>query len=152
MDKILVTTDLSVSSRAAIRFAIRFAEERKAQLEFLHVHHVPADPDLHKNTYDREYDKSVAGVQLKLREQLNRFVRSVYRSMGITAPHNTVVVNKEEVEDTIIRYAFAHCCNCIIMSTRGNGMSRGAVGSIAGKVLDMSKIPVVLVAPNHRLM
>lgn len=40
MEKILVTTDQSVNSKAAIRFAIKLASQRKAQLTILHVYHL----------------------------------------------------------------------------------------------------------------
>jgi nucleotide-binding universal stress UspA family protein len=39
MEKILVTTDQSSNSKAAIRFAIQLAKQRKAELIILHIYH-----------------------------------------------------------------------------------------------------------------
>ncbi|XHR97186.1 universal stress protein [Mucilaginibacter sp. UC70_90] len=77
MEKILVTTDQSANSKAAIRFAIKLASQRKAELTILHVYHLlkPFKWTYHAfAAYTNEFRK-------KTTDELSSFIAGIYRDI-----------------------------------------------------------------------
>lgn len=81
---------------------------------------------------------------------VKRQLQEAQKKMGIQPESKPVEVRGELVEgypaDEILRYAEENEVDLILMATRGHsGLKRWSIGSVAGKVLSASKIPVWLV-------
>ncbi len=147
MDKILVTTDLSTNSKAAMRFAINLSQQKKLQLIFLHVHQV-----LRASTWsDAKYDYYLKEDKNALMEELQSFVSGVYRSMKIEPEKIKHVVHHNfNVTEGIRKYAKENKCNYICIATRGAGSVKKLFGTHTGKLITSSEVPVICVPTNYR--
>jgi nucleotide-binding universal stress UspA family protein len=148
MEKIIVTTDLSANSRAAMRFAIQLAAQRNAQVVFLHVHQV-----LRASFWtDELYAHYVAKHKENVLEELGPMVRAVYRSMN-RSPFNyeLAVHHNLDVTEGILEYAASAKASLICISTRGAGTLRKLFGTHTAALLDRSDIPVVCVPARQRI-
>ena len=99
MTKILVTTDFSANSKAAVRFAIQLASQHKYELTFFHSYYILKPfswNDVEFENYERE-------AATKISTELERFVLSIYKSAG-TKPKNIkcVVYRSITPEDGIM--------------------------------------------------
>ena len=129
-NRILVPTDFSRASEAALAHARILAESTGATLHLLHVVNkaslatVPADP--------REYESAAY-------EQLQQWLSSEGPD-GIL-----LVVERSEVPaDEITRYARAHDIDLIVMGTHGRGrVAHFLLGSVAEKVARTAPCPVL---------
>lgn len=148
MDKILVTTDLSANSRAGLRFAINWAQQKKAQLIFLHVHQV-----LRASTWsDAKYDFYVGEDKKRLMSELESFVGSVYKSMKATPDkYKCELHHSFDVAESIASYAKAQKCTYICIATRGAGMVKKLFGTNTGKLIRLSATPVLCVPISYRV-
>lgn len=100
MKKILVTTDLSIKSKSALRFAIQLAAQSNVALTFLHVQHVLRMTTWNDATY-RTYEKNELA---HAHQALVQFVDTVYKRLTINpTDHTWVVENSPLVESTISR-------------------------------------------------
>lgn len=129
--RILVPTDFSRSSGAALAHARRLAAPTGATLHVLHVadnvflRTVLADP--------RNYE---ATALWQLREQFP----------GGDAGATLVVERSEAPADEIARYARIHNIDLIVMGTHGRGcMANLLLGSVAEKVVRTAPCPVLTV-------
>ena len=52
MNKILVTTDFSVNSKAGLKFAIQLASQHNYDLTFLHVYYIMKPTSWSKKTFE----------------------------------------------------------------------------------------------------
>ncbi len=130
MKKILVTTDFSANSKAALRFAIQLAAQSKAILMFLHVQNVVRPTAWNASTY-ASYEKHEL---TKSQENLVRFVDSVYKAMKVSPQtHACVIQNSPFVDSTLINYAADHGSDFICISTRGAGMIEKLFGTTTAK-------------------
>lgn len=148
MDKILVTTDLSANSRAGLRFAINWAQQKKAQLIFLHVHQV-----LRASTWsDAKYDFYVGEDKKRLMSELESFVGSVYKSMKVAPDkYKCELHHSFDVAESIASYAKAQKCTYICIATRGAGMVKKLFGTNTGKLIRLSATPVLCVPTSYRV-
>ena len=147
MKKILVTTDFSANSKAAMRFAIQLASQSDAALTFLHVQHVLRMTTWNEATY-KAYEK---GEVEKARETLNSFVDSVYKSLKINSKdYLCVIQNSPFVDSTIMTYAADHTFDYICISARGAGMMEKLFGTTTANLVGQSSVPVIAVPGNYR--
>ncbi|HTN44912.1 MAG TPA: universal stress protein [Flavipsychrobacter sp.] len=148
MEKIVVTTDLSANSRAAMRFAIQLAAQCNAQVVFLHVHQV-----LRTSFWSDElYAQYIAHHKENVLEELQPIVRSVCRSMNRTPFHFEIAVHHNlDVTDGILEYAADCDASCICISTRGAGNIRKLFGTYTAALLERSKHAVVCVPARQRI-
>jgi nucleotide-binding universal stress UspA family protein len=147
MKKILVTTDFSVNSKAALRFAIQLASQRPAALTFLHVHHV-----LRMSTWsDATYAIHEKNELNKARKSLDDFVDSIYKSLKVSPKdHRCVVIRSPFVDTTIIEYATDGAFDFICISARGAGVVEKLFGTTITYLINMSQIPVLAIPANYR--
>ena len=147
MKKILITTDFSANSKAAMRFAIQLASQSDAALTFLHVQHVLRMTTWNEVTY-KAYEK---GEVEKARETLNSFVDSVYKSLKINPKdYLCVIQNSPFVDSTIMAYAADHTFDYICISARGAGMMEKLFGTTTANLVGQSSVPVIAVPGNYR--
>ena len=147
MDKILVTTDLSKNSKAALRFAISLAQQNKAELIFLHVHYV-----LRASTWtDNNYKAYVELNEQNLVEELAGFVGGVYRAMKVKPKaYRCDVYHAYGIPESIEQYAKDNGCNYICIATKGAGNVERLWGTNTGKLIRTSSIPVLCIPSNYR--
>lgn len=147
MKKILVTTDFSANSKAAMRFAIQLASQSDVALTFLHVQHIMRMTSWNEATY-KAYEKSEVE---KVQKTLDDFVHSVYKSLKISSQaHQYVIQNSPFVDSTIMTYAAVHTFDYICISARGAGMMEKLFGTTTANLVGQSPVPVIAVPGNYR--
>jgi nucleotide-binding universal stress UspA family protein len=147
MKKILVTTDFSANSKAALCFAIQIASQCEVALTFLHVQHVMRMTSWSEDTY-AAYQK---GEITKAQMTLNQFVESIYNELNISPTNYTCVIqNSPFVDSTIMRYAADHAFDFICISTRGAGTLEKLIGTTTANLINQSSVPVIAVPGTYR--
>jgi len=148
MNKILVTTDFSVYSKAGIRFALQLAKQTKSKLVFFHAQELPKPTrwSLEK------YDSYVAAELKKTHARLTQFVDTICHQTGLKAREaQFVVAEGYEVDRSVIDFAQHIKASCICMSTRGAGTLKKLIGTNASDILTTSPIPVIVVPKTYRV-
>ena len=147
MKKILVTTDFSANSKAALRFAIQLASQDEVALTFLHVQHVMRLTSWNEATY-AGYEKSeTAKAQLTL----DRFVESIYDKLEISPTNYTCVIQNSPLVDSVIMgYAADHAFDFICISARGAGTLEKLFGTTTANLINQSPVPVIAVPGTYR--
>nr|WP_294943402.1 universal stress protein [uncultured Mucilaginibacter sp.] len=148
MEKILVTTDLSVNSKPGIRFAMQLAEQRDAELIVLHVFYVLKATSWSAETYNHYVKKTKENLE----EELAAFLRSIQRATNVpkikcqvALKHNTNVVTE------VMAFAKENDCAYICISTRGAGIIKKIFGTHTSDLITHSPIPVISVPNKWRL-
>jgi nucleotide-binding universal stress UspA family protein len=153
--RILVATDGSKPSREAVRFAARLASDiPRARLVVLTVSTVAADiastgaslvralgilPDLDRA--EREAGERTLRAAAKETRRLSKRVRFVYRKPG----------RPMRAAQAIVREAALQSADLIVLGNAGRSAINDLVlGSVAQRVLDLSRRPVVLVRAARR--
>lgn len=147
MKKILVTTDFSANSKAAMRFAVQLASQADVALTFLHVQHI-----LRMTTWNESaYVSYETGEIARLNEALTDFVHSVCKPLKTTPKNYQCVVENSPFTDSTIRdYAADHGFDYICISTHGAGMMETLFGSTASNLINQSSVPVIAVPTTYR--
>jgi nucleotide-binding universal stress UspA family protein len=138
--RILVPVDGSDSSLAAVRFVMTKLATADSSLE-LHLLNVQPplssaaagfiDSGVLRDFHQEEGAKDLAAARKLLDEA------------GVACTSNVAV---GDPADSITSYASQQKCDAIVMGTRGLGRVAGLLlGSVATKVLHLTKVPVVLV-------
>lgn len=144
---LLVTTDLSKSSKAGVRFAIQLGSQQPSRLIFYHVMHAAMPTSWSEKKYRQYIEEQIKETTQKLRS----FVGRVYRQMGVREKNVEFVVEfKPFVDSAVIEYAVARKVNLICMSTRGAGLLKRILGTNTSSVLSRSPIPVLAVPHDYR--
>ena len=148
MTNILVTTDLSANSKAAMRFASQLASQSDCTLTFLHIHHVMRPTVWHEAMY-LTYEKN---EREKALETLDGFVASFYKQLNIEPPTYTCVVENAVIADKyIMEYAADNDFDFICISTRGAGTFEKLLGTTTANLINQSSVPVIAVPGTFRL-
>ncbi|WP_417940866.1 universal stress protein [Flavobacterium sp. RS13.1] len=148
MKKILVTTDLSHSSKVAVRFAIQLASQIGYELTFLYVN----------TSFIIDPFSAVTFVGLpepdnkKQEQALIKFVQTLYRQTQKPPGKTTYIAeNKLDVSDAILSCAKRIKADYICMSTRGGGLINKLLGSHTTRILHESPIPLLVVPGHYRI-
>ncbi|HEY0656479.1 MAG TPA: universal stress protein [Chryseosolibacter sp.] len=147
MKKVLVTTDLSVSSKAGIRFAIQLAKQAGSTLIFYH------GTEINKPTRwtDEKFNDYVQEERGKAREKVDQFVRAIYKDSGIRPGSFEIVIERViSFTDSIVNFAAANNIDFICMSTRGAGKLKRLVGSNTSAIIKTSPVPVFAIPVSYR--
>lgn len=147
MKKILVTTDFSANSKAALRFAIQLASQGEVALTFLHVQQVMRMTTWNEATY-LAYKK---GELAKAKQTLDHFVESVYKSQKVSPGQYTCTIQDSPfVDSTIMSCAADHNFDFICISTRGAGTLEKLFGTTTANLVSRSSVPVIAVPGAYR--
>lgn len=147
MKKILVTTDFSDKSKAALLFAIQLATQAKFELTFFHVHHIPT-PTAWNVVRIEEYEKEQKTIT---KDKLHSFVEKIYAGQHIpVAIIKCVVKISVFPEAGIMEYAEANKFSFICISTRGAGKLERILGTNTGNLINHSAIPVIAVPYKYK--
>lgn len=147
MKRILVTTDFSAKSKAALRFAIQMAMQIQCELHFFHSYHIKRPALWSDQTFQEHEIKEKA----KILTRLERFVQSVYKSIGTMPEHVSYVIRGSFMTDSnIIQYASDERFDFICISRRGEGKLKKLFGTNTSNLIINSPIPVIAVPDTYR--
>lgn len=136
-EKILVTTDGSPCSQAAVERAVRFAQAYEGTIDVVSVVDVPAElygdaPGLVEDMGRKARKYAEAAVQLAT-------------AAGISATAHTAEGTAYEIITDTAKKLGSHV---IVVGSHGRtGMRRLLLGSVAEKVIGLSSCPVMVVRP-----
>lgn len=148
MEKILVTTDQSANSKAAIRFAIKLAKQRKAELIILHVYHLLKPFKWTEHAFAAYTDS----FRKKTVEELSSFIAEICHAINEpNVNYQLALVSNIDVVDGIVDYAGRHNCSYICISTRGAGTLTKIFGTHTAKLITISAIPVLCIPSSYHL-
>ena len=159
VDRILYVTDLSEQARQAFAWAMNQAQLYNAQLAILHVLSGTSNMAINYIGMDewekirkRHYDKAketLIGKSMEhraIKEALERFSVLAAGEGSRPVEPDMVIVDSGDAVETILKYARDLECGLIIMANHGQGgLVKHKLGSVAHKVLQRSKVPVLIV-------
>lgn len=141
---LLVPTDGSELSQAAVKRAVSFARDAGARVTFFY-----AQPDFPMPIYgegaliDPTTPEQFAKSAKEEADRILETAKKVADDAGVTADSGTVV--NEVPYEAVIDAADRHGCDLIFMASHGRrGISALLLGSETQKVLTHSKIPVLI--------
>ncbi len=141
---ILVPTDFSPSSSAAIELAINMASQLDAELTLLHVWELPVYPYMELMLSSADLTTAIEkaateSLETKLKEVRSRLPRAKsLLKMGI--PWQEIVEASKEAK-----------ADLLVMGTHGRrGLEHAFLGSVAEKLVRLSPIPVLTVHGGAR--
>ena len=142
---ILVPTDFSECSTAALRYGLALAERFDAHLHLLHAVQSPFDQPWAAEVYA----VSQADFEKTAREESDTQLARLLAASGRRADQVTCSTTLGAPFLAIITYAKEAPIDLIVMGTHGRrGLSHALLGSIAEKVVRTSKVPVLVVPPK----
>lgn len=144
--KIVVPLDGSGWSQRAVPHAADIARDNNAELILLHVLRPPA------HEYTDQLALAGQDSQLdQLREQMRQYlvgVRSELRSVQLNV--RCQVIEGVGVAHLICDYVNNEGVDLVVMSTHGrSGITQFLFGSVANKIIQCLKVPVLLVHPDR---
>jgi nucleotide-binding universal stress UspA family protein len=138
--KILVTTDFSDFSIAALEYAFSLAMTHDASVHLLHVVDTRQWPTLRKSG-----KVSAASLERTARASMQQFISETVDEYSVVTP----VIRTGIPADEIAQYAREAQADLIVMATHGRtGLAHVLIGSIAEKVIRCSTVPVFVVKPT----
>lgn len=140
--KILVPTDFSDLSLAAMEFASTFSIIYDAPISVIHV--VDKTPVLGFHTVDLNFETLLRDAEEKATKELNLLITSRFPNL-----HNVdMVVRHGEAHKEIVKFAEKGKFDLIVIATHGRtGLAHTLMGSVAEKVVRHSSVPVLTVNP-----
>lgn len=146
-ETITVTTDQSVNSKSAIRFAINLAKTKKAELIVLHVYHVSRPTIWSENAY-QVYKQSFINQTEK---GITVFLKKLIKSMNLSGVNFRLIMKDHvDVTEGILEFTAQQPCNYICIATRGAGTIKKIIGTHTSRLIIHSKIPVICIPSGYR--
>ncbi len=142
--KILVTTDFSEVSYAALSYVAEKFEDQVTILSVVPSGDVP--PDLLKQMPNpnavQEYRE---GLIQQMKDKLSAVSEKYFSGKPVQVEIDTVV-GHDDVASDICQYAEDNAIDMIVMTSQGRGVIGSLIiGSTVQKVLRMSKVPVLVI-------
>jgi nucleotide-binding universal stress UspA family protein len=151
LKSILVATDFSEASDAALTYGRELAVRFGAALHVLHV-----TDNIYVTTFGAEtYAAMAPDLQRELEDTARaRLAEIVIDSDHSGPPTKPVVLTSSSPAFAIIDYAGEHGINLIVMGTHGRGaLAHLLMGSVAEKVVRLAPCPVLTVRhPEHEFV
>jgi nucleotide-binding universal stress UspA family protein len=131
--RILVPTDFSAPSEAALAYGQKMADQFDAALHLLHI-------------VENPFLRAVSGDRRSREEAPARWLQDRLREADRRRGAVTVVEQSDEPASEILRYAKSNNIDLIVMGTHGRaGLARAALGSVAETVVRAASCPVLTV-------
>lgn len=149
---LLVPTDGSELSRAAVAGAVAFARDAGARITFFHAQASflgRTDMALYGESLllDPVVAREFAKVNADVADQLLSEARGQAEAAGVEA--DTVTVVNSVVDEAIIQAAREHGCDLIFMASHGRrGLEGLLLGSQTQRVLTHAPLPVLVFRPG----
>lgn len=142
--KILITTDLSNHSAAALEYAFSLGLLYASRMYLLYVAE-NASPLFGRFAHDRDPRPEAAKVEEAAMRKLEDFIIAHGGRERKVIP----VVRSGNAEQEILRFAEEERVDLIVMATHGwTGLQHLFLGSVAERVVRRSSIPVLTVKPK----
>jgi len=144
--RILMATDFSPVSEAAVEEAARLARESGATLWILHVYQSPAVAAVPYMPAD-SYLESLVAARTEAETRMQRLLsRDALRDLQVRA-----VVTKGLPGSQIVETAIREKADLIVMGTHGRrGVTRFLLGSVAAMVIAVAPCPVLTIRTAPR--
>jgi len=140
--KILVPTDLSELSIAAVDYAASLAEKYDARIYMLYV--IEGQPSNGLPQVDGHSEVAQAASWEEGKKELHRLVQRKVKEIGDVIE----VVRAGKAQTEICRFAKEEGVDLIVMATHGRtGLAHVVMGSVAERVVRTSVVPVMTVKP-----
>ncbi len=146
--KILVTTDFSINSKAAIQFAANLSNQvKEAELIFY-----SAVEMMQPSSWNLSFYKKYAT------EEKNRLTKELEKFISSTSGVNKSLVQKSKfvidftqgTEKAIIEYATKTKCQFICIATNGAGVLRKLIGTHTSYLVNHSNVPVMAIPTKYK--
>ncbi len=145
--KILVPTDFSELSLAAMDYALSFSHVFGGKIYLLHT--LDTIPVLALDAMDLTTETVIYETEKNAKNDLHVFVAARIGNV----PNLVEVVRKGIAEDQIVEFAKEESIDLIVMATHGrSGIAHVLMGSVAEKVVQHSPVPVLTVKPVNMQM
>ena len=146
--KLLVTTDFSVNSKGAIRFAQNLAKQSKnVEVVFYHGIHILKPRRWSNDFFERYKNEEIE----RLSAELKKFIHSsIGKNKAKFADVKFVVDHCISTEKDIIKYAEKNKLDYICIATQGAGMLRKVMGTHTSYIVNNSKVPVMVIPSHYR--
>ena len=142
--KILVPTDFSDLSLAAMEYATSVATHDDAEIHLIHV--VENVPAVAFHTVDLDAEAIVRNAEKKALEELKQFIAEKLNGRTDLIPIVRCGIPHEQIVD----FAKREHVDLIVMATHGRtGLAHVLMGSVVEKVVRESTIPVLTVKPER---
>jgi nucleotide-binding universal stress UspA family protein len=146
MKKILVPTDFTPSSLAALKYACRLSQKLQATVVLMHCCELLDDRYNRYRTLVKEHNKTVVA---KLQQKLKSLQGKMQSSLG--AKVETCLYQGDDVLEIILHGITTHKIDLVVMGTYGGkGLRRKLFGSKAAAVINESPVPVITVPPGYK--
>jgi len=148
LKRVLVPTDFSEFSDAALKYGVALARSFGASIDLLHV--VTASlPDPMRNS-----PAGVMGEMHDFEATARKRLASLVSSEDPVASRVSVAAVYGDPTDEILRYAYANDVDLIVCGTHGlRGWNRLMMGSVAERLVRKSPCPVLTVHhPEHEFV
>lgn len=142
--QILIPTDGSTVSAKAVKAGIAFAKQSGARVIGYHALE-PVPLRMYGEGYVADR-KMVAQFERRKRAAAKKYVRAIARdALKAGVPFEPMVQTARTPYHGIVEAAEKRKCDLIFMSSHGyRGLMRLALGSVADKVMTLSKVPVLV--------
>jgi nucleotide-binding universal stress UspA family protein len=145
MQKILIPTDFSPIANNAFDYAIQIANEFRSKLLLYHVYTFYRKVDFNKD-YPEDQQPFIKRKEKQMSLSEVKFTDKI-EQLGLT-------IQTKLEEDSIIslfdQKVKEHNASLIVMGSKGaSGIKKVIFGSVAATALEMAKVPVLVVPPNH---
>lgn len=147
MQKILIPTDFSSIADNALNYAIEIADRFGSELLLYHVY------TFHKKVdFDWDYPEDEQPFVKKIEKKMNftklKFEEKI-RQKGLRVQ---TVVKEENISTLFKQEVVAHKVDLIVMGSKGaSGLEKVVFGSTAALALEVAKVPVLVVPPDHSI-
>ena len=146
-ESILVPTDFSAGSYAALGYAVFLAQRLGANVDVIAVYEAPAGIDLDTRVTkpgQSQPETLAALLRENTEKKLADFLSDVPGAKGLVIKGR---VEQGKPAESIVRAARANGTDLICMGTKGSGATdaRGPVGSVMEKVIRDAPCPVLAV-------
>lgn len=147
MKKILVTTDLSKSSKAGVKFAIQLASQYNVKLIFFNAIELLIPTRWNEVKAKVYMDDEITTETQSLQE----FVKATYKECGRRpGKFECVIRYGAPVSDAILDFASEIGATFICMGTHGAGKLKRLIGTHTSTVIKKSSIPVFAIPKNYK--
>lgn len=142
MKRLLVPIDFSPNSKKAFRYAVDIASKSGGSIILYHLFRPLKSSEAGVPFDTREHNMHLEEINLK---RLQRLKKKVLADTKTEVPVSTVV-GRIPVVKKILEFAKQNQIDVIVMGTKGaTGLKKITIGSNAGKVMERSAIPVLLI-------
>lgn len=144
MRKILVPTDFSPTAERALIYALNLAALGNSSVILYHAFTPMGNAFIESGKAREDLNKAAEEDTLKKLQRLCK------KHLGDREISVTTILGKSPIIDNILDFANEQSIDLIIMGTQGaTGLKRVLVGSVAGRVIEKTKIPVIFIPEQY---